>query len=456
MEIYGKSALIAIAGLMASAIMVAAGVVVLPSYEPGVAPEPVVAALPAAAPRPASPRPDPVATTPRDMPRDMPRPLQPKPPKLPRESDRPGPAPEPEIPRKSEPEAAKEQVETASLAEPSVPAVGRLALALPSPPGTAVSPPPPAAAPTRERFETVVPLPDPPVLVPRPAPLPRTKPGPPAQARVNGQSDRTRSAPVGVNGAVNGSAHQLGKAEDGILPPWRRFAALSPTDDGRPMVAIVLDDLGLNRRRMQRVIALTKPLTLAFLPYADNPGEMALAARQAGHEILLHLPMEPTSPDEDPGPNALLTSLGQPELVRRIEWSLARFDGYVGVNNHMGSRFTAREALMSPLMARLKARGLLFLDSLTTNASVGRDLARRYGVPVAARDIFIDNEIQTESIKAQLKRVERCAWRKGHCIAIGHPHRKTLKALERWLPALEGKGISLVPLTAIISRRLTG
>lgn len=247
------------------------------------------------------------------------------------------------------------------------------------------------------------------------------------------------------------------EAVDGKLPPWRRYAALTPPDDGRPMVAIIIDDLGLNRRRLARTIALTPPLTLAILPYAEKIDGWALQAREAGHELMLHLPMEPLDlKDEDPGPNALLATLGPAELQRRIEWNLSRLDGYVGVNNHMGSRFTASETLMRPLLRRLHDRGLLFVDSLTTSASVGGPLARRMGVPTASRDIFLDNEIDAELIWAQLGKVERCAERKGYCIAIGHPYRETLEALGRWLPSLGARGFQLVPISAIVARRMTG
>ena len=331
---------------------------------------------------------------------------------------------------------------------------------LPRPPGAPPTTAPPLArAPIMQTQTPGLPTADLPTLARRPAPQPNSKPELAGRAPTvdHGHADSTiASLSATATEAVNGAARLGSEAANGILPPWRRFAALSPADDGRPMVAIVLDDLGLNRHRMARAVRLPRPMTLAILPYSNNPEAMARAARAAGHEIMLHIPMEPQSGGEDPGPNALLVDLERHELVRRIEWSLARFDGYVGVNNHMGSWFTTKEELMRPLMVRLKQRGLLFLDSLTTGASVGRALARRYGVPVAARDIFIDNEVETESIEAQLRRIERCARRLGQCIAIGHPHAKTLEALERWLPTLHDKGFNLVPLTAIIARRMTG
>ena len=243
---------------------------------------------------------------------------------------------------------------------------------------------------------------------------------------------------------------------DGGLPAWRRYAALAPADTGAPMVAIIIDDLGLNKHRLARTIALPRPLTLAILPYSENIEPWVQKARAAGHELMLHLPMEPGDPAEDPGPNALLADLDATELARRIEWNLGRFEGYVGVNNHMGSRFTASSEMMRPLIHRLSEGGLLFVDSLTTNLSVGRELAQAAGVPSAARDIFLDNDIDVVRIRAQLEKVERCAIRKGYCIAIGHPHPETLSVLEAWLPGLAARGFVLVPVSAIVARRMTG
>src|SRR6185437_13581416 len=117
--------------------------------------------------------------------------------------------------------------------------------------------------------------------------------------------------------------------------------ALPPAMRGRARVAIVIDDLGMDRRRTERTIALKGPLTLSFLAYADDLPHLTEAAHRAGHELLVHVPMEPMSRAEDMGPNGLAVALSHDELMRRLRWDLDRFDGYVGINNHMGSRFTS-------------------------------------------------------------------------------------------------------------------
>ena len=149
----------------------------------------------------------------------------------------------------------------------------------------------------------------------------------------------------------------------------------------------------------------------------------------------------------------LAVGLGEDEVLRRLRWNLARFGGYVGINNHMGSRFTASAESMAPVMAELKARGLLFLDSRTIGRSTGVELARRYGVPHAARDVFLDNEVNTGAIAGQLAEVEAIARRNGSAVAIGHPHDATIEELALWLAELPKKGFMLVPLSTIVRER---
>ncbi len=218
-------------------------------------------------------------------------------------------------------------------------------------------------------------------------------------------------------------------------PAWQRFAVPVANIGTRPMIAVVLDDLGLNRPGTRRAIALPGPLTLSFMTYAQGLGRMAARARAAGHELMLHVPMEPRDASYDPGPNVLGSALPEAELGRRLDWVLARFHGFVGVNNHMGSRFTASPRGMAAVMGALKSRGLLFLDSLTSPASVGAAMARRAGVAYATRDVFLDNEWSDRAaIARQLERLEAVALERGSAIGIGHPHRATLDVLARWLP----------------------
>ena len=231
---------------------------------------------------------------------------------------------------------------------------------------------------------------------------------------------------------------------------WRKYAAQVPAGaENKPKIVIIIDDMGNNRRMSELMGSLEGPLNFAFLPYAPGVESQTKKIRAQGHELLVHMPMEPTG-SEYPGPNALKTGLSEQDLKANLDWNLSRFEGFVGINNHMGSRFTKDQAGMAVVMETLKDRGLLFLDSVTTGGSKGPGLAIRMGLPWAGRDVFLDNEIDEAAIHAQLLKVERIAKRKGLAVAIGHPHAATYRALKAWIASLDDKGFALVPVSSIV------
>jgi polysaccharide deacetylase 2 family uncharacterized protein YibQ len=239
-------------------------------------------------------------------------------------------------------------------------------------------------------------------------------------------------------------------------PAWVRYAVPAPKTAGRPMIAVVIDDLGIDRRRSEKVIPLRAPLTLAWMTYAQDLPKLTRDARNRGHELMLHVPMQPQGESWDPGPDVLEVSVHPEENRRRLDWGLDRFDGFVGINNHMGSRYTADRVGMRVVMEECRKRGLLFLDSVTTEKSVAPELARNYGVPFAARNVFIDNEQSVAAVLAQLQKAEAYARKHGSAIAIGHPHDATIEALQQWLPGLDAKGFVLVPVTAVVKAQTGG
>jgi polysaccharide deacetylase 2 family uncharacterized protein YibQ len=236
-------------------------------------------------------------------------------------------------------------------------------------------------------------------------------------------------------------------------PAWIRNAVPTPARNGRPRIAVVIDDLGLDRARTARAISLPAPLTLAFLPYAMDLTPQTEAARKAGHELLVHVPMEPIGKNNDAGPSPLDVGMSAEAVLQRLRWDLSRFDGYVGIDNHMGSRFTADAEALRPVMQELHDRGLLFLDSRTVAHSAGVAVAARYRVPHAGRDVFLDDEMSSPAIEARLAELERVARHNGSAIAIGHPHDATLDALKAWLRDAPGRGFLLVPVSAIVKER---
>ena len=221
----------------------------------------------------------------------------------------------------------------------------------------------------------------------------------------------------------------------------------------KPQIAIVIDDLGSNLELSERAIRLAPSVTLAFLPYPETVPLLAQRAISVGHEVLIHMPMEPLDSSIDPGPGALLLNMTFRELLKQLRWAFQQIPDAVGLNNHMGSKFTRDENAVSTLMGELKARDMLFLDSRTTSDTLGLIIARKRHVRSTSRDVFLDNDRSKEAIKAQLALVETISLKNGRSVAIGHPYPETLSVLEEWLTTLESRGYSSVSISQIVSAK---
>jgi polysaccharide deacetylase 2 family uncharacterized protein YibQ len=288
-------------------------------------------------------------------------------------------------------------------------------------------------------------------------PVPKPRPAPPRFAPpvlTNAEAlDTTPMETLGPPAPPSVVAPAPGGVASRPSDPYLAFAAPMSAPTDKPVIAVVIDDMGLDRTRSQRALALPGPLTLSFLTYANNLQSWAVRARDAGHEVLAHLPMEPLDADENPGPRALTVALSDAELTARIAAALDPWAGYVGVNNHMGSRFTADAGRMAVVMAELKARGLLWLDSKTAGNSAGPALAWAYGVPGVERDVFLDNVQGEDEVLQELARAEEIARQRGTAVAIGHPHDVTLAVLGEWLTSLPAKGLALAPVSEVVRRQ---
>lgn len=138
------------------------------------------------------------------------------------------------------------------------------------------------------------------------------------------------------------------------------------------------------------------------------------------------------------------------EVARVLSEDLADMPEARGVNNHMGSRATADPATMDRLLSELRPRGLFFLDSRTTAATVAESEARRLNVPVLSRNVFLDDVANVGAIRLQLDAAVREARASGHAVAIGHPHRDTLAVLEVEMPRLSSAGVRLVGVSELL------
>ncbi len=238
---------------------------------------------------------------------------------------------------------------------------------------------------------------------------------------------------------------------EGATPQLRLHTEIGPDDapppSGRPVIAIVIDDLGADVAHTRRAIQLPRAVALAFLPYPAQTPLLAHGAERAGHEVLVHIPMQATGA-HDPGPMALTVDLPKDEILRRLDWAFTRVPGFVGVNNHEGSRFTADATALAPVMARVAQRHAFFFDSRTTADSQVVPVARAHGVESSDRDVFIDDVATIDGVDGQLHALEARARARGAAIAIGHPNEITLDAVAYW--AAHESGFVLVTLKAAI------
>lgn len=223
-----------------------------------------------------------------------------------------------------------------------------------------------------------------------------------------------------------------------------------PPVQARPRIAIIIDDLGYDRKMAAKFISLDGALTFAVLPHSPFQKKIAELAYAEGKETMLHLPMEPSEyPAVDPGPGTLLSTMPPDELIRQLEENLDAVPHVKGVNNHMGSRLTTASDQVHQIFTILKKRGLFFVDSRTTSATVCRPSAELLQVPFAQRDVFIDHFQEAAFIRKQLKELVRIARRNGHAVGIAHPHRITYRILKEMLPEIRNE-VQLVPASEIV------
>ena len=218
-----------------------------------------------------------------------------------------------------------------------------------------------------------------------------------------------------------------------------------------PKLVVVIDDVGENYGVLKGLAGLDLPLTFAVWPHASHTRECVELISQTHHDLLVHFPMEPMGyPKVKPGDDALFVSMSDGQIRQRIEENLNRIPEAIGVNNHMGSRFTADGPGMAVALTEFKRHGLFFLDSLTSGKSVGRNTAKNVGIPFYERDTFLDNVKDVNAILLQLRKTERVAQRQGRAIAIGHPYRQTLAALRQWQD-IRDTSIQVIPLSKLSS-----
>jgi len=222
--------------------------------------------------------------------------------------------------------------------------------------------------------------------------------------------------------------------------------------EGLPEVAIIIDDMGYDKGLAEKFIKLDDSLTFAILPFCRYSTEIARLADLKGCQIMLHMPMEPNEyPAVDPGKGTLLAAMTPDERISQLERNLDAVPNIKGVNNHMGSKLTTLSDEMNQIFSVLKKRGLFFIDSRTSAATLTRSSAKLFKVPYAERDVFLDHSQNREAIRAQIEELIRIAEVTGRAVGIGHPHEATYEVLAQMMPELK-KRVKLVSASEIVEK----
>ena len=354
---------------------------------------------------------------------------------------------------KQSPPPPTTQPNTATTEKKPIPApesvVTNRAEAPPSPPEKNEPPPAQTVAPAIDQKSTPPPVPAAPPLDKIAAPIIPSVP----KLTVKRREKPLRPAPdpALIEKSPAGPLPTVGR--DG-RESWRVYARPFKEQNSKPKIAIVLYGLGTSATASRAAIqGLPGAITLAFSPYADGLTGWVREARIAGHEVMLMLPMEPTNyPQFDPGPQALLTTLSDRQNEDRLKWVLGRSVGYVGVVNYMGSRFTRSHPHMRVVLAALRKRGLLYLESHSAMRNIVGDMAETLKLPFAATTLQLDHAASRLAIDSQLRESERLARQLGYAVAMGFPYPVTLERIGKWAKSVEKRGFVLAPVSAIAKR----
>ena len=254
--------------------------------------------------------------------------------------------------------------------------------------------------------------------------------------------------PALIEQTAQGSLPKIG--EDGRMA-WRVYARPCEDDGKRPRVAVIIGGLGLSRAATEAAMGrLPGEVALAFDPYAKGLQDWVSRARQTGHEVLLSLPMEPAAfPLYDPGPLALLTTLGPEVNLGRLTFLLGRISGYVGVVSVHGSRFTTEKRHILPVLEFLKQRGLMYVDNGATKQSLAPGIATEIGLPSIVGNLNLDVDLSRSAIDSRLATLEETARKNKIAVAMASPYPVVVERLAAWIGTLDQKGLVLAPVSSL-------
>lgn len=242
------------------------------------------------------------------------------------------------------------------------------------------------------------------------------------------------------------------KLSTAAAPAPKPHPAALPKVKGPGRLAIIIDDMGTSVQELKTLQSIGLPLTYSVIPSLAHAKQVAEGAHAEGAEVMMHMPMEPEGyPKQKLESIGVLVAMSDGEISERIKSYFRTVPYAVGANNHMGSRFTQRADKMQVVLQVLKEKGLFFVDSKTSPASVAYSEARSMGLKCASRQVFLDNVQDEAAIVKQLAQAAAIARKKGAAIAICHPHPATMRALKLYMPELAKSGITFVHASELTS-----
>jgi polysaccharide deacetylase 2 family uncharacterized protein YibQ len=249
----------------------------------------------------------------------------------------------------------------------------------------------------------------------------------------------------------HGAIPQIGA--DGTRPSaqYARPLQLPPNKKDSPRIAIVIGGLGISASGTAEAFGkLPAPVTFAIAPYGIDLDKLSEHARAENHEVLLQVPMEPFDyPDNDPGPQTLLTTLTSDQNIDRLHWLMSRFQGYVGITNYMGARLTASEMALAPVLRETAKRGLIYVDDGSSPRSIAGQIAGSHNLPFAKTDLVLDAVPTPIEIDRALARLEMMARDNGTAVGLANAQPATIARIAEWAKKVEGRGFVLVPITMV-------
>lgn len=289
---------------------------------------------------------------------------------------------------------------------------------------------------------------------------------------IDGSTGKRQEVTIPPAGGAAGGEVKIAAVEQSLLEATRHghvpriglnggrpstvYARKAPpgSDGATARVALVVGGLGVSASTTAEAMKkLPGIVTFAFVPYGNEVDKLVAQARGEGHEVLLQLPMEPFEyPDNDPGPQTLLTSLTPEQNIDRMQWAMSRFQGYVGIVNYMGGRFTSTETAIGPVLREVAKRGLLYVDDGSSPRSLAGQFAGANNLPFAKAAVTLDAVPSNAELDRALARLEAIARESGSAVGIARALPLSIERLAQWAKQAEGRGIVLVPITAIAAK----